>query len=148
VQHHFTELERFLQVFAAISHQLVVFLDLYAEGLDFDELGDEVRRAVEEGAREHGALHPFALWVGLAFEGAAGVVEARARNVEAMLHVGEKAAGQRFDEALLRRQGIGRHVVGADPIAVVVDAQPAFDDALRSAGDVRTHGTSDRCAEF
>ena len=110
------------------------------EPLDLDELGDEVRGPVEEGAGEHGSLHALALRVGLVVECATRVVQARTGDVEAVLHVVEQPARQRFDEPLLRRQRVGGDVVGTHPVAVVVDAQSTIDHALRAVRNLRTHG--------
>jgi hypothetical protein len=60
VQHQPAEAEGFLQAAAAFAHQGVVGLDLDADALQLDELGEDVGGPVEEGAGEHRALDPAA----------------------------------------------------------------------------------------
>jgi hypothetical protein len=73
------------------------------------------------------------LVVHLAVEGEARLGQPRTRNVEAVLDVVEQAARQRLDEPLLDQQRVGGDFIGADPIAVVEDAQLPVDHPLGAA---------------
>ena len=93
VQHEAPEAERLLQTSAAFAHQRVVGLDFDADGLQFDQLGEDVGGPVEEGAGEHGALDPAPLGFGFGFGfvALAGFVEAAAGDVEVVFDVVEEA---------------------------------------------------------
>jgi hypothetical protein len=46
----------------------------------------------------------------------------------------EQAAGQRIDQPFLGFEGVGRHRIGLDPVAVVEDALLAVEQAARAFG--------------
>ena len=53
VPHQLAELQRFLQMVAALPHEGVVGLDLDAEGLDLHQLGEDARGAVEQRSSQY-----------------------------------------------------------------------------------------------
>jgi hypothetical protein len=135
VQHEAPEAERLLQTSAAFAHQRVVGLDFDADGLQFDQLGEDVGGPVEEGAGEHGALDPAPLGFGFGFVfvALAGFVEPAAGNVEAVFDVVEEAAGEGADQLALGLQGVFGNGVGLEPVARVEDPLTAVDDLLPCA---------------
>ena len=127
MEHHLAQRQRLLQVLAALAHERVVRADLQAQRLDVDDLGEDLRRAVEERARQHRPLDPLLLRVGLGLEGASGLLEAEAGDVEPVLDVVEQPAGQRLDQRLLGGQRVSGRVVRLDPVTVVEDAPLSVD---------------------
>ncbi len=128
MQDQATERERLLQAQAAFAHQRVVGLDLDAELLQFDQLGEDVGGTVEQRARVHRTLDALAFRVRLVQVGAARIVQALAGDVDAVLDVVEQAAGEGLDQLLLGVERIHRRVVDLEPVAVVVNAPDAVDE--------------------
>jgi hypothetical protein len=56
-----------------------------------------------------------------------------------MLHVLEQPPRHGFDQLLLGEPAIAGHVVGAYPVAIVVNTPLAADDALGALSDVGFH---------
>ena len=128
-----------LEAGAAFVHEGVVHIHADAHALQFHQDGEDVRRAVEERARQHGALDASALGIGLGFERAARLVQAAAGYVDAVFGVVEQAPCQRPDQFAPRLHGVAGRVVGLDPVAVVENPIHAVDQASRA---VRAAGVS------
>jgi hypothetical protein len=121
MEDHRPQRQRLLKVFTARAHQGVVGGDAHPERLDLDELGEDVGGPVEQAAGEHGTFHALARGVVFLIERTPRLVEAETRHVQPVLDVVEEASCQRLDEPLLGKKGIGRNLVGLDPIPIVVD---------------------------
>ncbi len=134
MKHHLAQIERFLQVFAALANQRVVGADLDPKGLQLDSFREHVRGAIEERTGEHPRLHSLLLRIFLAVEGASRLFKARPRNVDAVLDVVEQPSRQRLDQPLLGRQSVGRRFVGLDPVAIIEDPPLAAHHALCAVG--------------
>jgi hypothetical protein len=125
---------------AAFAHQRVVGLDLDAQLLQLDQLGEDVGGAVEQRPGVHRALDPLALGVVLVLVGSARIVEPLAGDVDAVLDVVEQAPGEGLDELLLGVERVRWRVVDLEPVAVLVNAPDTVDDGDGAVRDGLVHG--------
>ena len=91
-------------------------------------------------------LSYFGLAGGVRFDfvGALGFFHPSPGNVETVLGVIEQAPGQGFDQTFLGIQRVFGDGVMLDPVAVVIDAELAVEDAQGTGGDRIFHEGLDR----
>ena len=96
-----TPLQRLAKELAALPHELVVRADVDTLCFQIHDRGEDVRGAVEQRTREHGAVDTLSVRILLAVEGFSGKVEALAGGVDTVFRVVKKAPGKAVDKVLL-----------------------------------------------